>query len=293
LAPTEAATLAVAISREWHRQRGIDGGARFPDVGRILLHPDGTITFLTVSTSQPDGDLWALLSHLLDVARSSGSRVDGSAVRDLAITMARFTGDEQTLLPFVFWRTAAALRSSARNGRQASHPLDGRRRRRGRSERRHRGLPATELRREIRLLEQQLFEARKRRATRPPALRAIATRLGLCAAASCAVFVLAAASWPATTIAEQPIATRPQAPSASVVSRLPAVANDPAASTMTEDVHRQVRPTARTVRRTHPAASAPRRTSVPQRMVPRVRGSSAIAVLAGGTRGIPWLAATR
>src|SRR4051812_37121503 len=60
LSPREAATLTLAVAREWDRRREVYAATILPDARAIVLHRNGEITFLTVTCAQPIDESVAL-----------------------------------------------------------------------------------------------------------------------------------------------------------------------------------------------------------------------------------------
>ena len=187
----EAAALTLAVALALERQRTSGERVSVPDDRAIALHRDGRITFLSVlPTSAVDDDsaLSSLLQRLLTVKNPDRARQLVSdretpvALRALLVDM---SSDDPAVLATVYWRAASAMRRRAR-----TNPV--------RPERRRQHPPATELRRYIRRLEQQLFTERVR-ALRARWIQRRARRIAwlawLFAAGACTLVAATALAW--------------------------------------------------------------------------------------------------
>jgi hypothetical protein len=298
LSPREAATLVLAIGREWERSRGAHDHSPIPPPERIELTATGAIVFVEAPRSQQDAagsTLSALLGHLLGLDDRDAPRhhVPGGLLITIAgrlgaldLPSAREDGFMDALTRFADADPDIVLKVSqrVRAARKVVGFEEGRmtepRKRRG-LERRRQPPAVTALRRAVRDLERQTFETRAlvARARR----HQLATRRRLTqAAVAVAVFALAIAGFlvgrPLTPTTESvvrsqdvnlPAAALPRAEVTTVVSKTPI---NPA--------RRPAVVRTRKVRENRPAAGQQRPTQ------PHV-------IFAGGTRSIPWAHTSR
>jgi hypothetical protein len=280
-----ALTLAVALALDRHRTSG--ECVCVPDDRAIALHRDGRITFLSVSRTSAVDDVSALSSLLLrllsvrnpDRARQLVSdRETPVALRARLVDM---SSDDPAALATVYWRAASAMRRRAH-----ADPA--------RPERRRQHPPATELRRYIRHLEQQLF-AERVRALRARWIRRRARRIvwlaWIVVAGACTVVAATSLTW----------TSRPQAPpSVSEAARVePVAAADVASPPVTRAAAvRHATPHHRRIAiRLH---ERPRRAPSPPRVVVRSVDAPATpparrnraTLVPWGTRSAPWTVST-
>ena len=151
LAPREAATLTLAVAREWDRQRTLRGPVALPDIGAITLHSGGEISFLIMPPASGSNDaapLAALLGQLLGIDKAERLRrpipggllvliagrlgqteLPSATPEGFRAALTRFAADDPALLSGIFWRvaTASRLTGSRRRGGTRDHPVTERR----------------------------------------------------------------------------------------------------------------------------------------------------------------------
>ena len=80
LSPREAATITLAVGREWDRRRTRYGPLPFPDASTIELTENGTLTFPPPPLDPPDfftgTPLPALFAQLLGLGEDEAPRRD-------------------------------------------------------------------------------------------------------------------------------------------------------------------------------------------------------------------------
>jgi hypothetical protein len=177
LSPREAATLTLAIGREWDRQRARHATGDLPDVAQIELNDAGDISF---AENTPDPavhgalTLSAILGHLLglDEQDAPAQHIPGGLLITIAgrlgplelpssredgfrSALLRFADDDPAVLVRVFDRIVGARAAAGPEVAQSR----GSKVRRG-PERRKQPPAVAALRRAVRELERQTFESR-------------------------------------------------------------------------------------------------------------------------------------
>ena len=309
LSPREAAALTLAVGREWDRQRARQGNCPLPDPAHIQLTSTGDICFAQLSSDTPaDSNLTlsALLGHFLglDEQRAPGHQIPGGLLITIAgrlgpmdlpsaqedgfrSALRRFADDDPGVLAQVFDRVSQALAAERREaGTGASDTV-----RRGPDRRRQPPVVAT-LRRAVRDLERQTFEAKiAPRTGAPAALHAgprHTTVAAMTAAAalilSVAGFFVGAASSPGSTSAPrfEPVTTATplaETPTLASASTVPRVANVVSRVTPASTTRRHIASTIdRSRPRVQPAKKADGKQTTP---------------FVGGSRAITWAQPTR
>jgi hypothetical protein len=314
LTPREAASLTLAVAEHWdcwsaHHERV----RSLPSKNAILLHQSGTVSFVPHAPAG-DEDYGAALSSLLSALlgldedaddekpfvypaalRRAVAHAGGLAGADaLRTALMRFASADPVVLRSVFWRAVRVIQA----GPAESMPMsfEERRNARPRTERRRRGMAVSDLRREIRLLEQEIYESRPHAADVPAAARIARPKLAIGIAAVCSLVVVTISL--ARTVfapdARQDSATAEQldtplparamtTPTVSTPTVAPAVlqVSTPAASTSTP-AHRPLHSPRLAAKSRVPAR---RITTAP---VPPPARRPPTAPFAGGTRGVAW-----
>ena len=193
LAPREAATLTLAIGREWDRQRARHGAGALPAIAHIELNDAGEISFAENTTDPPVHGaltLSAILGHLLglDEQDAPAQHIPGGLLITIAgrlgplelpssredgfrSALLRFADDDPAVLVRVFDRIVQARTAAGPEAAQSR----GSKIRRG-PERRRQPPAVAALRRAVRELERQTFESRiagTRLGRNAPAVRTI------------------------------------------------------------------------------------------------------------------------
>jgi hypothetical protein len=190
--------------------------------------------------------------------------------------LARAAGDDPAVLAVLFWRAASAVRyRPARQDRRHTHP------------------PATELRRAIRHLEQQLFRARERldrTEARPFRRRRFSSVVWIAAGVAVAFF---AASVMLPTTPSTVVLPRADAFATAAGMRHVAVVSDITGDHI--DTTTAPKPRMRAGTPTAAAAGVQRQAAQPRLTAASWRRTQrrGAAIFAGGTRSIPWALATR
>ena len=295
LNPREAATLTLAVAREWDRQRTLHGPIALPEIAGIELTDSGTVVFLVVPPINSADDARALaelLGRLLGLDEERPRRaipggllitmtgrlghleLPSATLSGFQAALGRFADEDPDALRALYWRAA----SRRRIPRSVATPATRQRRR----ERRRVNAQVSELRRSLRALGQRAFEADPRPQT-PRLLRkgsryvggaiaavmlAVLTTGGLILTQSAPSAPVSAQTRQAplqralATDAQRPVASAPLAPIPHAPRRISAAAANDTRSR--QAVARRAR-------------NAP------------VRDSSFSRSSAGGTRGIAWL----
>lgn len=192
LSPREAATLTLAVGREWDRKRPRLGDHPLPDMTHIELSDAGNVSFAdSIDTDASGGTLSGLLGQLLGLDEPHAPRqpVPGGLLITIAgrlgpmqlpssqedgfrRALLRFADEDPGVLAKVFTRIVTervAAEAEEAHGRSAKV-------RRG-PERRRQPPAVAALRRAVRDLERQTFEAKaSARANRLGAGRGVRTR---------------------------------------------------------------------------------------------------------------------
>ena len=301
LTPREAAAITLAVAEQWNwwcATHQVSGS--LPEPSAILLHQSGTVSFVS-NDSTDAGDCGAALSALLsgllgldeDAAhepkpfaypaalRHAVGHAEGAADADaFRAALMRFAAADPVVLRSVFWRAVRIIGSSTTPTLPVS--FEARRRARPRTERRKRGLAASDLRREIRLLEQDIYNTRVQRP--PTTTRMARPRLALGVAAVCSLVVVTVALArtvfaPAhqNDVNAEHVDTVLPSQAAAVVSpaKTPAVA-------VSSPARRPVR-TTRVVVTSRPTGHHRGPVRAPAGRSPST------TVFAGGTRGVAWM----
>jgi hypothetical protein len=301
VSPREAATLTLAVGREWDRRRARHGDGRLPDASQIELSDTGEISFadnVGDGSMSADATLSGLLGQLLgvDEQEAPGHQVPGGLLITIAgrlgpmelpssredgfrSALLRFADDDPGVLARVFDRiqTAHADRGPEtlqfRNAKVRRGP-----------ERRRQPPAVAALRRAVRELERQNFEARvanARARTVPAAGNATGRRGTIVLATATAALVISAATLLPGMVSKPvprpvPVVTQVETPATLVQPSAKAV---PAITPV-----REHRPTVK-------SATAP---TVRARVsAPRKSTSQAHVTFAGGSRAITWARSTR
>jgi hypothetical protein len=304
LAPRDAATLTLAVAREWDRQRELHGPTNLPHLAAIELNAAGTVAFLVVPPADRYRSDAAVLTQLLAQLLRINDRLRQPLPAELLIivsggpgpldlpsatddafrsALAQFADDTPHALSSIYWRTVTAgLRASTQRQtpQVQTRPAPSR-------DRRATAAQVNELRRSIRKLEQHVFEwsqvpvppSSPRPVTWATKRSTIAAAIGLLV--SCSLTVLGILYVQGNPASAETVQSR-TAPAPEPAVTAPAVATP-----------------ARTVDIVG-AGSAARRVSVsqrPQRARPRTVANvpdqtsrKRATAFAGGTRGIAWLA---
>jgi hypothetical protein len=301
LSPREAATLTLAVGRAWDRTRARHGDRPLPNLTHIELSDAGEISFVEPPADAPvsgDATLSALLGHLLglDEQQAPGQPIPGGLLITIAgrlgpmelpssredgfrSALLRFADDDPGVLATVF---ARIVKARDMVGSDVA-PTRNARVRRG-ADRRRQPPAVAALRRAVRELERQAFEAkaissRRNRLTS----RSVLTRHRLTSAlmGTAAVVLVIAAGFlidgvrSATSPSEQqPTQTRSET---AVVHPAPTLTVQPIAA-------RSKTPSAKTPRRTSSRTSARQ---------PRNAANQPHMTFAGGSRPITWNVTTR
>ena len=211
LSPREAATLTLAIGREWDRERARHGDRGLPDTTHIELNDTGDISFTQLAPDSPvHGTLTlsAILGHLLglDEQDAPPQHVPGGLLITIAgrlgpmelpsaredgfrSALLRFADDDPAVLVRVFDRIVMAREATGAEAAQSRSAKV----RRG-PERRRQPPAIAALRRSVRELERQTFEARNGRTRvgrRGPAAIPVRRRAFIAVAASTGALLLA------------------------------------------------------------------------------------------------------
>lgn len=302
LTPREAASLTLAVAEQWecwcahHHHAG-----SLPSPNAIVLHQSGTVSFVASAPADPgdrDAALSSLLSGLLGleedraceqkpfaypaalrhaVAHTEGAR--GSEAFRTALM--RFAAADPVILRSVFWRAVRIIQGATTPRPPVS--FDARRRARGRTERRKRGIAVSDLRREIRLLEQQIYESRAHR-TRMTTARIARPKLALGVATACSLVVVTISlartaftpEHSQSNVSAERVDTALPAPAAAVVP--PRATRVAAVASPRRGPVRATRVAARSRLASRPLVSG----QAPIRRPPATTG------FAGGTRGVVW-----
>jgi len=292
LSPREAATLTLAVGREWDRKRARLGDRPLPGASHIELNAAGDISFAEPSAvARADGDLTlsGLLGQLLGIddqqaprqpipggmlitiaGRLGSMELPSSREEGFRNALLRFADDDPGVLARVYTRVVRARDAVDVELAQAPNAKV----RRG-PERRHLPPVVAALRRAVRELERQTFEAKVGREARTR--HRITKVLGAAAAAlllAATGFLVGSVSIPTPT---------PEKPVTKVRTEQPLVRSSADASI------RPITP-ARKAKAAPPSAARPRLVRVQQRK--RV-GNQPHLTFAGGTRGITWSQTSR
>ena len=288
LDPREAATLTLAVAREWDRQRSLHGPIALPDLAGIELTDSGTVVFLVIPRHNAVEDVRALaelLGQLLGVdddrprhvipggllITMSGQlghlELPSSTLSGFQAALGRFADNDPDALRTVYWRAASRRRPKP----SVAATVRGRRR-----ERRRLGTHVSELRRSIRTLERQVFEAASAPAPRPHP-RQFRYVSGAIAAVVLAVMATGALIvGPARQEVSDSPSTAPVAPverAATTTGPRPLAPRQVASATATSTVR----------------GTVVRRPAVRSARVAQLHDRSSVGQSAGGTRGIAWL----
>jgi hypothetical protein len=268
LAPREAATLTLAVAREWHRQRSLYGPVALPDIAAIRLKASGEIAFLVTPRTGADdepGTLSTLFARLLgDEAELPRPLID-------------FTDDDPATLRAIFWRYASETRMERRSRRPT------RERRPPVHERRAAGETVMVLRRSIRSLERQVFESQHAIRSALPPFFGHTSRATRPLLAAVALLILLVGGFSAVQV-------RPATPT--VVTASPAVSQVAEAGVTQPHGPHPIRAAhERSVAPTPPVRSATRTRVRRPRPLPASARVAPSPAQAGGTRGIIWMQA--
>jgi hypothetical protein len=321
LAPREAVTLTLAVAREWDRQRALRGPVALPEIGAIALRSGGEISFLVMPPASGTSDaaaLAALLGKLLGIdgadtvrrpipgglliimaGRLGQTELPSATTKGFCAALARFADDDPALLSGIFWRAATRSRFAAtrRRGDGRDHFVP---------ERRCQPPAISVLRREIRALEQRVFESqhqltptteRRARTTyrRPKVMASVA--------AACTVLILALGLMmievrppvAVRTLAEPPAVGNRLASAADseITGRVGRVLSDPPLITPPRSTPADAESRTRVIR-SKPRTAARQRSGPPSTQAPHApRKSRPAALFPGGTRTIAWLGSSR
>jgi len=290
LNPREAATLTLAVAREWDRQRSLHGPIALPDMAGIELTDSGRVVFLVVPPANASDNARALaelLGQLLGVDDEPHQAIPGgllitmsgrlghlelpsATISGFQTALGRFADDDPDALRVVYWRTASR--------RRVPGPAAATAERQRRRERRRVNPQISELRRSLRSLEQKVFEVDL--AQRSPRLVQRGARYAGGVAAAILLAVMATGGLvinqsrseepaPVTVARQVPIAAPVQAPAAQPTPQPPRATSRTTAPAVK---YAGARPAATHQRRTAP-----------------VRDAAFVRSSAGGTRGIAWL----
>lgn len=277
-----ALTLAVALALDRHRTSG--ECVSVPDDRAIALHRDGRITFLSMPRTSAVDDVSALSSLLLrllsvrnpDRARQLVS--DRETPVALHALLLELSSDDPAVLATVYWRAASAMRRRPRA--DAVRP-----------ERRRQHPPATELRRYIRHLEQQLFTERVR-ALRARWIQRRARRTAwvawIVAAGACTLVAATALAW---TYRPQPLPSFYESarvdPVTAVDVALPPVTRTTATVRHAIAGHARL-PTRRHAGTRHAPSVPPAVVRTAERPAPPPPRRYTATIVPWGTRSAPW-----
>jgi len=305
LTPAEAATLTLAVGRELDRARALHGLVGLPDAAAIVLDRRGTVSFLVAPRSCGVDDtaaLAGLLSRLLRLDRADRGRqpIPGALLMSIAgrvgdaalpsatpdgfrMALARFADSESVVLPAIFARATEIIGTP-----RAPSTAELRRHRIARADRRLAGPSAAELRRDLRAVEQRLFEVLHRlgdgdRGSR----RAMPSWL---TAASVAVLLAIAPLTTLSTVAE-PVMPSPRAAAPPQVTDTPGAVSTAPTPVVVVSPEVTTPPARETARPQIVRVTNVRRVAAPARVVHRQRTAAPAntATFAGGTRGISWM----
>jgi hypothetical protein len=115
LSPREAATLTLAVARQWDSRRAAYGGTALPDANAIVLHRTGEITFLSVARAHPPLQESLALSRLFSRLLGSPSllpEVSLESTDDFRTALASLADDGETALRMLFVRVADEIEGS-------------------------------------------------------------------------------------------------------------------------------------------------------------------------------------
>jgi hypothetical protein len=289
MAPKEAATVTLAVAREWDRRRALHGPLALPDVAGIELTERGEVSFLILpppGTVNEAAALAALLARLLGIDRDSprppipgglliaisgrlgNLNLPSATPEGFRAALARFADEDDATMRSVYWRSVTTARSGGRQRRVGP----------ARIERRAMAEQVSELRRGIRALEQRVFETEHRR---PAGLIPLApTRRTI--TAGLAVLAVTAVLTTSAMVFGPEVATVDSANTLPAVAERPATPSVEKAITPVAAPVRAPRTTSHKVRVRNRSASLQPSTSLPVKSPPR-------HAFAGGTRGIAWL----
>jgi len=303
LLPREAATLTLAVAREWDRQRTLHGPIALPHVGAIELTDAGTIVFLLLPRGSgviSAAALSELLKCLLGIHdREAEASADDRATPHQRIpggllimmsgrlgsmelpsntpagfreALARFADDTPTALRAVYWRGVTARSRESRSACRVKSSVR-------RPERRATVEQVNELRRCIRTLERHAFERVRKpwggaiRVAMVAALIAVAVGIGLLASR------VQPSQPSALDVDARPVLTQP----ADRPLAVPGAQAQPQSSGHSAVRRRDVRAGERSVPVRRQAVRDTRAANEQQERRQNVAG------VAGGTRGIAWL----
>lgn len=283
----EAAALTLAVAHALDHHRRSNQSASVPEDRAIALHRDGRVTFLYLHQSSAVDDLTALSSLLLRLLSVNIPEGVGRLVSDsetpvgLRAVLLGMSSDDPAVLAAVYWRAASAIRRRPRADEV-------------RTERRRQHPPATDLRRHIRHLEQQLFTERVR-ALRGRWIQRRARRMAWIAWLSAAACTLVVATTLAWTYRTQPLHSLAESASVEPIAEVN-VATPPASPdtpVRSATVHHHAAPRAHDVHR-RPAAVA-RRAAVRVAKSPAAANArrNASTVVPWGTRTAAWTITAR
>jgi hypothetical protein len=318
LEPSEAVALTLAVAEELESERAAGHGRGLPRDESIVLQPNGQVSFS--GPRVPDDECIALarlLNRLLGITTGRRGRASTASLQQPhggATSIAQFRSDLQRIAPIdasvlagVFWRAAGTVRDRRRRAAVGEAPcrFAGRERRRPQPS-------ATELRRAMRDVEHELFNAlaaltamrsaaaaatieqrRWRRVVPLMGIPIVALSVLVGIGARTIVTRVLSDARPETSRVDRDLAV---APATLTATASPAAAPAPASPSVRVVHPKAVAAVAAARHDSRPQVDAGHRTVTPRRATPRAARATAPAapfVFAGGTRTISWMNAAQ